>query len=80
MGELGDRRYKEGGVRKGFAVANGSSQISVMMWCEGPLTKAALWIDGKLVNGRRLRGGRMVSATTGSCGTDRRTTVLPSTP
>jgi hypothetical protein len=49
MGMLDSRRYEEGGVRKGFAVTTGSSRISVRLWCEGPLMKAVLWVDGKLV-------------------------------
>lgn len=48
---LANRRYKEGGVRKEFTVTTGSSPFSVRLWCSGTLTQAALWIDGKLVNG-----------------------------
>ncbi|SNS17667.1 hypothetical protein SAMN05216276_1005117 [Streptosporangium subroseum] len=47
---LANRRYKEGGARKEFTVSTGSSQFSVSLWCSGTLMKAALWIDGKLVN------------------------------
>jgi hypothetical protein len=50
LGLLANRRYQESGVRKEFTVATGSSQFSVNLWCSGTLMKAALWIDGKLVN------------------------------
>jgi hypothetical protein len=50
LGSLAGGQYKEGGVRKEFTVGTGTSQFSVRLWCSGTLMKAALWIDGKLVN------------------------------
>ncbi|AWS45377.1 hypothetical protein [Streptosporangium sp. 'caverna'] len=49
LGDLGSRTYREGGVRKEFVVATEAAPFSVRLWCSGPPRKAALWIDGKLV-------------------------------
>ncbi|MEV4246561.1 hypothetical protein AB0J63_24445 [Streptosporangium canum] len=47
--ELVVKGFEGGGVRKEFTVATKAAPISVTVWCTGPLNRAALWIDGRLV-------------------------------
>ncbi|GAT66073.1 hypothetical protein PS9374_01717 [Planomonospora sphaerica] len=66
IGELvAQRGFTGGGVRKELTVPTGGGRIAVTLWCSGPVTKAALWVDGRLVTAGPCGRGSGESEETG---------------
>ncbi|WP_449066695.1 hypothetical protein, partial [Planomonospora algeriensis] len=55
--EIARKDFATAGVREEFTVPTGGERVMVTLSCYGPLTKAAIWIDGRLTAAGPCGGG-----------------------